>query len=81
MADPHLAGGGGRELQRQNERSRMTVVGKRTDDGDQCTLLAVHEIRGHWCLYPHGAAQLGVRLAGEEAARLARAILDPGDRG
>ncbi|MCA1702153.1 MAG: hypothetical protein LC808_02330 [Actinobacteria bacterium] len=54
----------------------MTVVGKRTDDDSQCTLLAVQEIRGHWCLYPHGASQLGVRLTAEEAARLGRALVE-----
>lgn len=62
--------------QRNDERSRMTAVGKRTDDGAKCTLLAVRKMGGDWCLYPHGADQLGVRLPGAEAVRVAQAILD-----
>lgn len=62
-------------MQRQHERARLVVDGKRTDDGGRCELLAVHEMAGAWVLYPHGGPKLGVRLPGEEAARLARAIL------
>lgn len=61
--------------QRKNERSRMVAVGKRTDDGSQCSLLAVSETGGAWALYPHGADKLGVRLPKDEAQRLARTIL------
>lgn len=62
-------------MQRENERARLTATGTRTDDGEQCTLLAVLETGGNWCLYPHGAGQLGVRLPKSEAERIARAIL------
>lgn len=62
-------------MQRQNELSRVVAVGKRTDDGSLCTLLAVSETGGVWALYPHGAGKLGVRLPRDEAQRLARAIL------
>lgn len=62
-------------MQRENERSRVVADGKRTDDGGRCKLLAVHEVGGTWALYPHGWPRLGVRLTGDEAARLARAIL------
>jgi hypothetical protein len=62
-------------MQRENERSRLTVEGRRTDDGSRCTLLVVHEVGGTWVLYPHGAAQLGVRLDGAAAATVAQAIL------
>ncbi len=55
----------------------MVAMGKRTDDGTQCTLLVVRETGGTWCLYPHGVGTLGVRLSGAEAARLA-AILAAG---
>lgn len=63
-------------MQRDNESSRMTAVGKRTDDGTRCTVLAVHEVDGTWVVYPHGAAKLGVRLPLAEAVKVARAILD-----
>ncbi|MGH3913630.1 MAG: hypothetical protein ACRDTC_09485 [Pseudonocardiaceae bacterium] len=63
-------------MQRDNERSRIAVDGRRTHDGDLCTLIAVHEVGGSWALFPHGDAQLGVRLAGVDAVRVARAILD-----
>ncbi|MGH3797737.1 MAG: hypothetical protein ACRDSP_22935 [Pseudonocardiaceae bacterium] len=62
-------------MQREDERTRMVTVGKRTDDGTQCTLLAVLEAGGTWCMYPHGAATLGVRVSAAEAQRLARVIL------
>ncbi|MGQ0777260.1 MAG: hypothetical protein ACT4NY_23075 [Pseudonocardiales bacterium] len=63
------------EGQLDNERSRTVVEGRRTDDGDLCTLVAVHETGGTWALYPHGWGKLGVRLANAEAVRVAQAIL------
>jgi hypothetical protein len=65
-------------IQRENERGRLTVEGKRTDDGDRCSLLLVQETGGMWALYLHGAAQLGVRVTEEVAAQLARVILGGG---
>jgi hypothetical protein len=61
--------------QRVRERGRLVVVGTRTDDGDKCSLLVVSELGGQWCLYPHGAAQLGVRMPTAEAERVARFLL------
>lgn len=66
----------GAVTQRENERDRVVAVGKHTDDGAKCTLLAVREAGGDWCLYPHGAGQLVVRLPRDEAVQVARAILD-----
>lgn len=63
-------------MQWDNERGRVAVDGRRTDDGGRCTLLAVRETRGTWALYPHGAAKLGVRLPVAEAVKIAQAILD-----
>lgn len=63
-------------MQRDNERSRLAVDGKRTDDGSKCTLVVVHEVGGTWAAYPHGADQLGVRLPRAEAVKVAQAILD-----
>lgn len=65
-------------MQRQNERGRLAVVGKRIDNGEMCTLLAVCEIGGAWLLYPHGWGTFGVRLAGTAAETLARGILADG---
>lgn len=70
----------GAMMQREHERNRLTVDGKRTDDSSTCTLLAVCEIGGTWALYPHGAAQLGVRITQTEATKLAQAILTDGAR-
>ncbi|MGH8573379.1 MAG: hypothetical protein ACREX8_12510 [Gammaproteobacteria bacterium] len=63
-------------MQHEIEHSRMTAAGKRTDDGEQCTLLVVHETGGSWVMYPHGWGKFGVRLPKAEAVRVARAILD-----
>jgi hypothetical protein len=65
-------------MQRENERTRLTVDGKRTDDNTRCTLIVINEIGKTWALYPHGAAQLGVRISDGDAAELARAILAGG---
>jgi hypothetical protein len=61
-------------MQREQKRGRLTMDGRRTDDGSRCTLLVVCEVGGAWVLYPHGAAQLGVRLGQPDAETLARAI-------
>ncbi|MGH3926344.1 MAG: hypothetical protein ACRDTT_26350 [Pseudonocardiaceae bacterium] len=63
-------------MQRDNERSRTVVEGCRTDDGDQCKLVVVHEVAGGcWSLFPHGANQFGVRLVQVDAVTVAQAIL------
>ena len=61
--------------QLQNERSRVIVEGKRTDDGDRCTLVVIQEVGGTWALYPHGWGKFGVRLNNGEAVTVAQAIL------
>lgn len=60
-------------MQRAHERSRLNMEGKRTDNGDRCTLVAVCEISGTCALYPHGAAQLGVRITQSAAEKLVQA--------
>lgn len=64
-------------MQRRNEHRRLTAKGKRTDDDARCTFLVVHEVGKKWAFYPHGAAQLGVRLPQAEAHKLAQAIWTP----
>lgn len=62
-------------MQQENERRRLTVPGHRTDTGERCTLLIVHEVAGGcWVFYPHGAAQLGVPVARPDAVTVADAI-------
>ena len=63
-------------MQRENERGRIAVDGKRTDDDTLCKLVVVHEVGGVWAFYPHGWAKFGVRLPKDDAIRVARAILD-----
>ena len=68
-------------MQRDNEISRVVVEGRRTDDGDQCTLVVVHErYGGGWAFYPHphGFGRFGVRLAKSAAVKVAQAILADG---
>ncbi|HEY2763941.1 MAG TPA: hypothetical protein VGJ13_07990 [Pseudonocardiaceae bacterium] len=62
-------------MQRENERRRVVVDGRRIDDRSRCELVVVSEVGGTWALYPHGVGKLGVRLPQDEAIRIARAIL------
>ncbi|MGQ0775499.1 MAG: hypothetical protein ACT4NY_13930 [Pseudonocardiales bacterium] len=62
-------------MQRDNERSRTVVDGRRTDDGDQCKLVVVHEVTGGCvALYPHGAAECQHAAEAETAVRSPRWI-------
>lgn len=45
-------------MQRQHERSRMVVDGKRTDDGTRCSLVVIREVSGKWGLYPQRLGQI-----------------------
>ncbi|MGH8878213.1 MAG: hypothetical protein ACRD0P_12860 [Stackebrandtia sp.] len=65
-------------MQRENETDRVILDGRRTDDGARCTLVAIREYGGTWALYPHGANQLGIRLATQNATAMAHAILAVG---
>lgn len=68
----------GTVMQRDNERSRVVVEGRRTDDGSRCTLVVIQDHGGCWALYPHGADQLGVQVSGPNATTVANAILADG---
>jgi len=70
------AASGGPWTAGEKERSRLVVAGQRTDNAQRCTLVVVGEVAGTWACYPHGAAQLGVRLPHSEAVRVAHQILD-----
>ena len=61
----------------EREHCRTVVTGNRTDDGDRCTVVLVHERdTGDWGVYPHGFTKFGVRLSDKEAVKLARKIID-----
>lgn len=62
-------------MQRDNERRRVVVDGRRTDDGARCSLVVIHEYSGGWAICPHGDGKLGVRVSGTDAATIATAIL------
>lgn len=62
-------------MQRDNERGRVVVEGRRSDDNQTCSLVVAHEIDNRWVLCPHGAGTLGVRLEQREALEVPRAIL------
>jgi hypothetical protein len=53
--------------------TQVSVSGTRTDDGEDCTLLAVYEATGTWMI--HSLNSGAVRLTENEAARLAIGIL------
>jgi hypothetical protein len=62
-------------MQRDNERRRVVVNGRRTDDGTHCALVVIHERSGHWALYPHGADQLSVRIRAKDVLALGKIIM------
>lgn len=62
-------------MQLEDEVSRIALEGRRTDDGDLCKLVVVHELGGTWALYPHGVHKFGVRLGDGCMIAMARAIL------
>ncbi len=63
-------------MQRDNERSRIVVDGKRTDDGTLCKVVMEHELGGTWAFFPHGWGKFGYRLSRAAAREAAPAILD-----
>jgi hypothetical protein len=65
-------------MQRENERNRTAIDGRRTDDGTPCKLVMIQEVSGVWALYPHGVSRFGVRLAKANADALARVIVAEG---
>lgn len=61
-------------MQLENERRRVVLDGRRTDDNARCTLVVVRELNGDLAIYPHGVAKLGVRLSAAEAGALVQGI-------
>lgn len=54
-------------MQCDNERGRIAVPGRRTDDGERCTLVVVHEVGQMW-------ASMGSGPGGRNQARRKRAL-------
>ncbi len=57
----------------QRERGRLQAFGRRTDSGERCTLLVIHELDGGWTL--HGLGAPGVKLSKADTIALAESIL------
>ncbi len=63
------------DIQHQRtERGRITALGRRTDSGERCTLLVIHEFDGS-CKLP-GLGAPGVRLSEADAVALCESILE-----
>lgn len=67
--------GGPAIAQRHDELAGLVADGRRTDDNQTCSLVLLRKTGGDWHLYPHGVDKFGVRLSGQEARRVAQAIL------
>jgi hypothetical protein len=57
----------------QQERGRVTALGRRTDSGERCTLLVINELDGSWSF--HGLGAPGVKLSKADTVALAESIL------
>ncbi len=58
----------------QRERGRLQASGRRTDSGERCTLLVIHELDGGWTF--HGLGAPGVKLPKADMVALAESILE-----
>ncbi|MGH3801453.1 MAG: hypothetical protein ACRDTD_15225 [Pseudonocardiaceae bacterium] len=57
----------------RRERGRLTVLGRRSDSGERCTLLMINEVDGSWSFYAAGAP--GATLGKTDVIALADKIL------
>jgi hypothetical protein len=57
----------------RTERGRITALGHRTESGERCTLLVIHELDGSWTF--HGLAAPRVKLAAVDTGALIESIL------
>jgi hypothetical protein len=63
------------DIQHQRtERGRITALGRRTDSGERCTLLVIHELNGTWTI--HGLGAPGVKLSQADMVTLVESILE-----
>lgn len=65
-------------MQRHHEQARLVADGRRTDDGQKCSLVLIQSAGGVWRLCPHGVDKFGVVLTDAEARRAAQWILGSG---
>ncbi|MGH3815077.1 MAG: hypothetical protein ACRDUV_21970 [Pseudonocardiaceae bacterium] len=59
---------------RNDERGRLISIGCRTDTGERCTLLVIHEADGSWSFHGLGALA-GVKLGKADTIALVDSIL------
>jgi hypothetical protein len=63
------------DIQHQRtERGRVIAIGRRTDSGERCSLLVIHELNGAWTF--HGLGAPGVKVSQTDTVSLAEAILE-----
>lgn len=63
------------DIQRQRtELGRVIAIGRRTDSGERCSLLVIHELNGAWTF--HGLGAPGVKISQTDTVALAEAILE-----
>jgi hypothetical protein len=58
------------------ERARVGVTGRSTEDGNQCTVIVIHEQNGMWAI--HGLGNQGIRLTAIDMVALGEVILKRG---
>ena len=58
----------------QRERGGLQAFGRRTDSGERCTLLVIHELDGGWTI--HGLGAPGVKLSQADMVTLVEQILE-----
>jgi hypothetical protein len=59
---------------RPNGRGRLVALGRRSDNGERCTLLVVNEADGSWSFHGLGASA-GVKLGQADTLALVELIL------
>ena len=62
------------EQHRPCGRGRLVALGRRTDNGERCTLLVVNEADGSWSFHGLGASA-GVKLGKADTLALVELIL------
>jgi hypothetical protein len=63
------------DIQRQRtELGRVIAIGRRTDSGERCSLLVIHELNGAWTF--HGLGAPGVKISQTDTVALVEAILE-----
>jgi hypothetical protein len=62
------------EQHRHREHDRLIALGRRSDNGERCTLLVINEADGSWSFHGLGASA-GVKLGKADTVALVESIL------